>query len=242
MAAAAQRRNDPLDASWTERLWVLGSAGTAVVLAFAFGFAYYRGATLELIGLIPASVFAVGKFLPIWGVTGQSHFSPWQLGCLIWAMDTVTILTMVYGLELLYRIPGLEAGLRRIQVNAGLVLSAYPRIRRAAVIGVVLFVLFPIAGTGAIGGAFLGILLGLQRRVLIAAISLGGLCGGMLMAALAVNFASAVQTVDAMQSDPAVKWTIMSLVALTVIGALLWLNRAYQRALASARAASQADA
>ena len=78
---------------------------------------------------------------------------------------------MVYGLEGLYRFRRLKAGLHKVQANAGLVVDAYPWIRRAAVAGVVVFVLFPVAGTGAIGGCFLGILLGIRRGVLIAAVS-----------------------------------------------------------------------
>ncbi|WP_428262409.1 hypothetical protein [Haliangium sp.] len=232
----------PFEAPWRERLLVLGGAAAAVALALGLGLAYARDATVELLGLVPASVFAVGKFLPLWGVTGQSHFSPWELGGLIWSMDTVTALVLVYSLEVLYRIPLLAAGLARVQTNAALVLTAYPRIRRAAVAGVVIFVLFPVAGTGAIGGCFLGMLLGLRRFVLIAAVSAGGLLGGMLMAFAASNFAGAVTRVRTIQDQPAVQWGLMTALVAAAVVLVWWLNRAYRRALARARRHAAAPA
>lgn len=230
---------DPFDASWRERVLVLGGVGACVCLAIVLGLVYARKPTLELLGLIPASVFAAGKFLPLWGITGQSHFSPWELGLLIGIMDTVTVLVLVYGLEALYRVRRVKAGLTRVQANAGLVLTVYPRIRRAAVIGVVLFVLFPIAGTGAVSGTFLGILLGLKRGVLIGAVSAGGFLGGLLMAFGAIYFGEAVQNLRAMQGVPVVQWTLMIGLGVGLVVGILWLNRAYKRALTAARASAE---
>lgn len=229
-------RKDPYDADWRERLTVLGSVAGVALLALITGLVFANAATLELLGLIPVSFFAAGKFLPMWGITGKSNFSPWELGLVIWAMDTCTVLIMVYALELFYRFRRLKGFLDRVQTNAGLVLAAYPRMRRAAVAGVVLFVLFPVAGTGALGGAFLGVLLGLRRQVLIAAVSAGGLLGGMLMAFAAVYARELVVDLRAAQQDPHVKYVIAaSIVAVVLLG--FWLiNRAYRRALIQAEA------
>ncbi|ACY19060.1 small multi-drug export protein [Haliangium ochraceum] len=232
---------NPFDASWRERIAVLGTAAAILLIATALGLIYARGASLELLGLVPVSAFAVGKFLPLWGLSDRSQFSPWELGLLVWVMDTLTVLVLVYGFELLYRIRLIKNALGKIQRNAGLVLRAYPRIRRAAVTGVVLFVLFPIAGTGAIGGAFLGILLGLNRFVLIAAVSGGGFIGGMLMAFAAVYFGEAVQNLRALQSDPTVKWAVMITLGALLIAGFWWLNRAYKRALLAAEEQSVHD-
>lgn len=225
---------DPFDVSWRERLAVLGTVGGALLCSLIIGLAYAHEATAELIGLIPASMFAIGKFLPLWGI-GQSNFNPWELGLVIWGLDTWTVLIVVYGLEGLYRIRPLKRALAKVQTNASLVLTAYPRIRRTAVVGVVAFVLFPLAGTGALVGAFLGILLGLQRFVLIAAVSLGGLFGGMLMAFAAVNFGEAMEQLRQAQSDPTVKWLIIGGIVVILVVAFWWLNKIYKRALEAAR-------
>ena len=226
---------DSFNVTWRERLTVLGTAAGLILSSFILGFIYSHDATMELIGLIPASMVAIGKFLPLWGIGGKTHFNPWELGLVIWALDTWTVLVVVYGLEPLYRIGPIKAILARMQTNASLVLTAYPSIRRAAVVGVVMFVLFPFAGTGALVGAFLGILLGLQRFVLISAVSLGGLIGGMLMAFAAVNFGEAMRRLSEMQSDPVIKWLMIGSVILVLVAAFWWLNRIYKRALEAAR-------
>lgn len=225
---------DPFAVTWRERLLVLGTVVCLIVTAFSMGLTYWHEATVELLGLIPVSMVAAGKFLPLWGL-GDSHFSPWELGLVIWALDTCTVLVVVYGLDALYSVRPLRRAMAKLQTNARLVLAAYPGIRRAAVIGVVLFVLFPVAGTGALVGAFLGILLGMRRLVLIVAISLGGLLGGMLMAFAAVYFGEAVQRLRTMQSDPLIKWLTIGLVVLVVALGFFWLNRMYQRAIEAAR-------
>lgn len=231
---------DPFDVSWRERLVVLGTLSGIVVSALILGLIYAGDATMELVGLVPASIFAVGKFLPLWGI-GASHFNPWQLGLVVWALDTCTVLIVVYGLELIYRLGPLRRVLARLQLNARLVLAAYPRLRRGAVVGVVLFVLFPMTGTGAMVGSFLGILLGLNRRVLIAAVSLGGLCGGMLMAFAAVNFHDAMLGLREAQSHPLIKWLIIATIVAALIALFWWLNRVYKRAIETAREEMNAD-
>jgi uncharacterized membrane protein len=232
---------DPFDVTWRERVAVLGAAAGMFLTALVLGLIYAHDATIELLGLVPASIFAIGKFLPLWGIGGNSHFNPWQLGLVIWVLDTYTVITVVYGLEALYRIRPLERALARVQTNASLVLAAYPRIRRAAVVGVIVFVLFPVAGTGALVGAFLGILLGLHRSVLIAAVSLGGLSGGMLMAFAAVNFGEAMQRLREIQNNPAVKYATIAVIVVALVVAFMWLNRIYRRALAAARATGAAS-
>ena len=225
---------DPYDAGWRERLFVLGTAAGLLGVALALGLVYARHATTELLGIVPVSIFAVGKFLPMWGITGQSNFTPWELGLVIWVLDTCTVLLVVYGLEGLYRFAYLRRALDRVRSNVGLVLVAYPRIRRGAAIGVTVFVLFPIAGTGAMIGAFLGILLGLHRHVLIAAVSAGGLIGGMLMAVLAVYFREALFWIRDIQQHPAVKVASIAVMVLIVGFAFRWLGQTYRRALHAA--------
>lgn len=233
---------DPFDADWRERLIVLGGLVAVLVAAYVIGIRYAAGSTKELSALVPASFFVVGKFLPLWSISGKSNFGPYELGLVIWVMDTCSVLIVVYALEGLYWIKPLKRWLDRIHDNARLVLVAYPRMRRTAVGGLVLFVLFPIAGTGALGAAFIGVLLGIHRGVLIAAVSLGGLLGGMSMAFLASNFASALRDFEALQRDPRLKYAFIALVVALFAAGVLWAGRAYRRALALADAQRAPDA
>lgn len=204
-------------------------------IAYIAGMIYAPAATAQLTALVPVSFFVAGKFLPMWAISGESQFGPYELGLVIWAMDTLTAVLIVYALEGLYWIRPLKRGLDKVQANAALVLEAFPRIRKTAIVGLVLFVMFPIAGTGAVGGAFLGVLLGLHRVRLMAAISLGGLLGGMMMALLASNFASALRELDAIQKDPTLRYVIIGAVILVLLGAVVALTRAYRQALEAAR-------
>jgi uncharacterized membrane protein len=234
-SAVTPAPHDPYDASWRERLAVLGTGFGLFFAAFVLGLIYAHEATTELLGIVPVSMFVVGKFLPMWGITGQSNFNPWELGLVIWVLDTCTVLFIVYALEGLYRVAQLKRTIEKVRSNVSLVLVAYPRIRKGAVVGVVLFVLFPIAGTGAMMGAFLGILLGLHRHVLIAAVSAGGLLGGMFMAFLAVYFGETLIWLREMQQHPAVKYASIAALILLAVLAFRWLSRMYARALAAAQ-------
>lgn len=230
---------DPFDATWKERLLVLGIAAGCFIAALVLGLIYANGATLELLGIVPASMFAVGKFLPLWGITGESNFQPWELGLVIGVLDTYTVLFAVYALEGVYRFERVKLWLDKIQSHAQLVLTAYPKIRKASIAGVIMFVLFPVAGTGALAGAFLGIMLGLHRHVLIAAVSFGGFLGGMTMAFLATYFGGALIDFRNAQQNPVVKYATITVVILVLIVAFRWLNNAYKRAIEQAREQEQ---
>lgn len=213
---------------------MLAATYAAVLLALVLGFSLASTATGELLGLAGISAVAAGKFLPLWAATGRSHFGAYELGLLVWLLDTFTVINIVYGLELFCRFGPLKRGLDKVRRNARLVLRAYPHFRRGAIVGIVVFVLFPVAGTGAIGGSFIGILLGLQRHVLIAAVSLGGLIGGGLMAVASVHSQGAVRALLQMQEGAAVGYVLIGVVVGIVLGLFWWLHHAYQRVLKDA--------
>jgi uncharacterized membrane protein len=226
---------DPFDASWRERLLVLGGMAAALAVAITLGMIFSPGATVELFVAVPTSFFAVGKFLPLWGISGKSQFGPYELGLVIWVMDTFNVVLFVYALEAFYRFPRLKRSLDKVQGHATLVLGAYPRLRSWTRVGVVLFVLFPVAGTGAVGATFIGILLRVPRQVLIACVSFGGLIGGMLMAFAAVHFRGAVESFQVFQTNPNVKYAFIAGVVVLLALGVWWMNRAYNRVIDQAR-------
>jgi len=232
-------RVDPFNAGWKERAAILGPLYALIALGLVLGLRLATGPTMELVGLIPVSFFAAGKFLPLWAVSGKSHFGPYELGAVIWVLDTFTVLNIVYALEAFYRIGPIKRGLERVQRNAHLVLAAYPRFRRAALVGVVAFVCFPVAGTGAIGGTFIGILLGMNRFVLMAAVSAGGFIGGMAMAFAAVHFRGALIALRELQEGSAARYVLVGIVASSLAAGIWGLGRAYRRALERAQAAEE---
>lgn len=191
-------------------------------------------ATTELLVLVPASFFGLGKFLPGAGfdvgiisqkTTGiEVTFSSYQLGLVIACMDFTTGLLMVYGLDAIYRLPLLGRLLDKARDTAQVVLLANSWMRRVATLAVILFVLFPVSGTGAVGAAFMGSVLGMHRYRLLACIGAGGLLGGLGMAFL---FRTLGKTVRQFENNP---WLIAGMVLGGVLF-LWWFGRALRRGL-----------
>ena len=232
--------HNPFDVTWKERLVVLGVVfGTITALIIA-GLRYSPDATKQLFALVPASFFGIGKFLPCvtlggdWvsailpGDSDKVLWSSYELGAVIGIMDSCTVLLIVYSLEPLYGVWLIGPFLEKTQAKTRIVLDAFPWMRSFAIFAVVLFVLFPVSGTGAIGGSFLGAFLGMHRVRLIFAVVFGGFLGGMTMAFLTERFG---ETIRRFNNNP---WFIVSLVV--VIVALLYaMNRSYKKALARAK-------
>lgn len=229
----------PFDLGWRERVLVLGPLFLILGVSALLANRYASEMLQELFLLIPVAFFAVGKFLPLWGISGESSFGPYQLGAVIWALDTFSVLIFVYSFEAFYRIPFLRKVLDRVNHNMELVLEMYPRMKRASVVGVILFVLFPVSGTGALAASFIGVLLRMNRLVLIVAVSFGGCLGGFLMAFLASNFGSALESFEALQQNPTYKYAVLggfwALLALLLFAA----NRMFRHALEKAEQAHQ---
>lgn len=238
---STEKEVHPFDVGWRERALVLGGIAVVLISLILLGMQSAPEQTLELIGLAPITFVAIGKFLPLWSISGQSNLGPYELGVGIWALDTLTVVIFVYSFEAFYRIGAARRTLDRIHHNMTLLLRAYPRMKRLSLVGVFLFVLFPISGTGALAGSFIGMLLGQHRAALIAAVSLGGCVGGLLMAFFASNFASALSRVQAAQSNTAIQYVILAIVVGLLTAGVIWLGRAFRRVLAGADSETQTD-
>jgi len=204
-------------------VFLAGLALLSVHLAVGLAVAY--DATVELLGIVVVSALAAGKFLPLWGVSGQSSYSPFELGVVVWLMDTASCLIVLYAHDRLCRIAPIGRLFARARERADALLSAYPRARKGAVVAVVVFVLFPLAGTGATVGAFLGLLLGLHRHVVIAAVSAGGFLGGMLMALLAVYAGDALLRLRGLVHNPVFAGAALAVLAAVAFLVVRWLRR-----------------
>ncbi len=228
------REVHPFDVGWRERVAVLGGVALLLLLGFLLGQRFAPTETFEVLGLVPVTFVAVGKFLPLWGVSGQSSLGPYELSLVIWGLDTLTVVVFVYSFEAFYRLRPLRNALDKLYTNMNLVLQVYPSMKRASVIGVFLFVLFPVSGTGALGASVIGALLGMNRFVVMATVSLGGIVGGLLMAFLAEHSAGALLSLESVQQNPSSKYWITAALVLVIVAIVLLLGRAFRRALAHA--------
>ncbi len=224
----------PFDVGWRERVAVLGGVVLLLVIGFLLGKQVAPKETLEVLGLLPVTFVAVGKFLPLWGVSGQSSLGPYELSFVIWGLDTLTVVVFVYSFEAFYKLGPLRRALDKLYLNMRLVLKVYPRMKKASVVGVFLFVLFPVSGTGALGASVIGALLGMERFIVIATVSTGGIVGGLLMAFLADNSANLLLSLEAVQNNPSSKYWISAVLLFALVLLVILLGRAFRRALAHA--------
>jgi len=165
-----------------------------------------------------------GKYVIFSGISEQSPMRPWPLAILAVGADFAIGATLALGLGPLGRVPGIGPALRKGHDRAEQVLREYPRLRRMAFWGVVIFVYLPLPASGSIGGTFVGQLLGLRRLHGLAAIVLGGALVSATFAGLAVALGSQAQ---AMIENP---WVTVGAV-LVFAGVVFLAYRAARKAL-----------
>jgi uncharacterized membrane protein len=141
-------------------------------------------AARDVAGNAILSFVALGKFLVVRGISPRG-FTPWELAIIVFYLDLAVAFFLTFNLDHAYRIPGFGRRLEALQRYGSEVLGERPWLRKLTSLGVVLFVMFPLTGTGAIGGSLFGRLLGLGRLRTYSSIAVGSAIGCFGMAALA---------------------------------------------------------
>ena len=122
-----------------------------------------------------ASILGLGTTVILGGaVLEQTRFqglAPWDLALLVAYLNTVLAVVYGWGFELLERLPKVGPALRRTRAEAHATIAERPWIRRFAVVGIGLFVLSPLPGSGVLGGSIVGRIIGLGRLSTLAAVS-----------------------------------------------------------------------
>jgi uncharacterized membrane protein len=215
-----------------KRLFLWGPAMVAVAILLSVGVFRDWSALGSLVITVVTTFFAAGKFIILTGAADLTEFGPWELALMVFAMDVITASLLAFNLDVFYRIPQMGPSLRRLQDYGRYTLRKKPWLRRLSFVGIVFFVLFPVAATGAVGGSILGRLLGMRPYRLVLAIATGSLLGCATMAAGAHTIRDAA---DSMQHDPWFRAAGFAVIVLLV--ALLWMRyRSIQREMESLRA------
>lgn len=208
--------------------WHLGLA-----LALAIGAAVVLGLLGSLSRFGPACLAAMllGKLIILKGALPQNPFgmSAWEFAGLVTVMDIWVGYVLVYQTDLLRRIPRLGPWLARLQEFGEFWIHRNPWVQRWAFLGVAMFVLIPITGTGAAGASVLARLMGLRARTTLLAIAAGAVFGCSLLATFAAPLRPRF---EGLKDD--LGFQIMSYAALTaIIAGFFWVghrvNRAAQR-------------
>ncbi len=109
-------------------------------------------------------------------------FPWWLIGTSIALLDVLAAIFMALNFELAFHIPFLGAWIRRFMDHGQAFLARRPYLKRFYFSGLVLFVMFPLQGSGGIGGSLVGRLLGMTGRTVLLAITIGAFLGCFLIA------------------------------------------------------------
>tara|TARA_R110002096_G_scaffold436086_1_gene667127 strand:- start:9434 stop:10018 length:585 start_codon:yes stop_codon:yes gene_type:complete len=186
------------------------------------GWIWWHDATKEILALLPVTFSSVGKFLPVWGMTDGSRFGPYELAVLSSVRDTVVALVLIYGLDALCRFARIGRTISKLQARSEALVIRFPRMHESSSVGLLIFVLLPIPGTGAIVGTVLGSVLGMRRQAILFAVSAGSLLGAMIIAIIAVHGGHMLALLIALHTGP---------IRYAIIGGLLLLGLLGVRAM-----------
>ncbi len=109
-------------------------------------------------------------------------------------VDIIVGLFLCWNFDLVKKIPLIGRYVRTFERRGAAYLSKRPWIRRLAFIGIVLFVVVPFQGSGAVGATIVGRLIGMKRYSVWLAVVIGALIGCFTIAILAYYFGVMILT------------------------------------------------
>ena len=112
--------------------------------------------------------------------------NPWALAVATAFVDIAVGVFLTWNFDLAKKIPFIGSGITRIQNKGKAMLTSLPWLERASVTGIIVFVMFPFQGSGAVGGTILGRAIGLSPNKNLTAVSIGAVSGSFLLSASVV--------------------------------------------------------
>jgi len=131
-----------------------------------------------------AVIMVAGKFAVLLNNPDGFLRTPYHMAAMITYMDLSIGFICVYNVNVLFRIPGFGKKVADLQGFCKLMLRKNQWMRKATFVGTVAFVMFPLSGTGAIGGALFSQILGMRKRRALFAIFVGAVIGSFGLALL----------------------------------------------------------
>jgi len=186
---------------WRRTAYLLGPFG---VTAFVLGGVYlFAGLwTLNevwitgLVSLLGAGTTVVFGKAAVGDATFNFKLGTWQLAYVVMYVNAASTFFYTYNLDLLQRVPKVGPVMRRARRNAAVMLTHRPWIRRWAVVGVGLFVVTPLPGSGALGGALVGRIVGVSKRATFISVSIAGVIVSIGYAMLASELKQALDRLE----------------------------------------------
>ncbi|MEC7687397.1 MAG: NAD-dependent epimerase/dehydratase family protein, partial [Candidatus Thermoplasmatota archaeon] len=133
---------------------------------------------LMLVYFVPP--FGKGTVIPGGIAVG---IDPWILAIATAFVDIAVGVFLTWNFDLAKKIPFIGSGITRVQRKGQDMLKSLPWLERASFVGIVVFVMFPFQGSGAVGGTILGRAIGLSPNKNLAAVTIGAVSGSFLLSA-----------------------------------------------------------
>lgn len=230
-ASVDVEKDDGFERSFRRRhplLWfstLIGPFAMTAMVLLALSVVVSPDYVKELLVAATFTFFFFGRFVIL---GGQQFLSPEQLVLMVLYMDLMTAMLLAFHTGFLFRLPWVGKKLRELVDDGQFILESNPWMRRMTFVGIVAFVMFPLAATGSIGGSIFGRLLGMSRLLTFTGVLTGSLLGCGLM-----YFGASLVEKYIHRDDP---WFTVSGIAFVVLLILL-LNQRYRRMKAMRRAA-----
>ena len=215
-------------------VWFLTLVGPFALTAVAL-FVIYELAGMNAVWRLVSTAFATffffGKFVILGGSEGEllevrEFYTAEQLVVLVLYMDVMTACVLTSHLGFLFRLPVLGGKLKTLVDDGQFILQSNRWMKRATFVGLVAFVMFPLAATGSVGGSIVGRLLGMSRLGTFTGIAIGNVLGCALM-----YFGSEVITRHLDRDNP-----MLLIGGIAVIAAIIFiLNHRYRQLKAQPR-------
>ncbi len=176
---------------------------------------------VDLVIRIVSTFFFFGRFVILDGAGSQLvGFSSEKLFLMVFYMDAMTACLLAFHASFLFRLPFFGAQLRGLVDDGQIILRAHPWMRRTTFLAIVLFVMFPLAATGSIGGSLFGRLMGMSRWSTFLGVVIGSFLG-----CAAMYFGASLITEYLDRNNPFVRFGGIAFVAAIILA----LNHRYRR-------------
>ncbi len=144
----------------------------------------------------------------------------WLIMLVIFLLDVAVSLFVVWNFDLALKIPFVGRLLESGMAVARRYTETLPWLRRLSTVGLILFVFFPLQGTGAMNGSILGRLLGLDKFRVFSCV-----CIGSFTSSLAIALGADL-LIDIYRQDPALGIGLLVLIVAAILaGVVGWRMR-----------------
>jgi uncharacterized membrane protein len=206
---------------WRRCAYLLGPLGlTAVIVGITYliaDFATFNEMVITgVVSLFGAGTTVVFGEAALGDKVYDLNLNTWHLAYIVMYVNAASTFFYTYNLDLLQRVPKIGPYMRKARTNSVAMLQHRPWIRRWAVVGIGLFVVTPLPGSGALGGALMGRIVGVSKKATFVSVSLAGVIVASAYAMLANRLKTALDQLERF-APPWVRFVVFALFAIVMI-------------------------